>query len=72
MFHRDHVGRFVAALNFTPEDGKKIKERAEAAIAEFSSSEEGHFSGDKLEQVLGSPELVRAFDDMWEKLQLSH
>lgn len=72
MFHRDHVARFVAALNFTPDEGNKIKDRAEAAIAEFSSSEDGHFSGGKLEEVLGNSDLVRTFDEMWEKQQLSH
>jgi len=66
-FHRDHVARFIAALNFTPEAGKQIMERAEVAIAEYSSSEEGNFSGGKLGEVLGDPELVSTFDEMWEK-----
>ena len=69
MFHKDHVARFVAALNFTPDEGAKIKQRAEDAAAKFSSVEEGHFSGGSLEEVLGSPELAATFSDMWEKQQ---
>ncbi len=67
MFHRDLIARFVAALNFTPEEGAKIKKRAEEAVAEFSSPEEGHFSGGSLEEVLGSKKLADTFSDMWEK-----
>ncbi|MBI4088596.1 hypothetical protein HY415_00700 [Candidatus Kaiserbacteria bacterium] len=70
MFHRNHVAQFVAALNFTSQEGEDIKKRAEAVIAVFSSSAEGHFSGGKLEEVLGSPELVRTFGEMWEKHQI--
>ena len=67
MFHRDHIARFVAALNFTPDEGEKIEKRADEAATEFSSREEGHFSGGSLEQVLGSKELADTFSDMWEK-----
>ena len=67
MFHRDHVARFVAAFNFTPEEGEKIKKRAEDAAAEFSSREKGNFSGGSLEEVLGSKELADTFKYMWEK-----
>lgn len=66
-FHRKRVERFVAALNFTPEEGAEIKKRAETAIAEFSNSEDGNFSGGKLEEVLGNKERVEAFDELWEK-----
>lgn len=72
MFHRNHVARFIAALDLTPDERAGIEERAETAIAEFTSHEEGHFSGARLEEVLGNPELTHSFNDMWERQQLSH
>lgn len=66
MFHKDHIARFVAALNFTPDEGAQIKKRAEDAAARFSSVEEGNFSGGALEEVLGSKDLADTFSNMWE------
>ena len=70
MYHRDHISRFVATQKLTPEQIKKIGDRANTAIAEFSNDQEGVFAGSKIEDVLGSNDLVRTFKTMWEKGKL--
>jgi hypothetical protein len=67
MYDRHHVARFVAALNFTGTDGEQIKQRAEDIIKEHGDPKEGVFPGRHLERVLGSPELLKTFNDMWER-----
>jgi hypothetical protein len=67
MYHKDHIARFVTKLDLPYEEIGEIKERVEKAAKEFSSIEEGYFSGGSLEEVLGKNELVETFREMWEK-----
>jgi|GEM_PF-2866488 hypothetical protein len=69
MFHRDHVTRFLTALDLKPEDAAAIESRTEAAIAQFGDNE-GHFSGGRIAEVLGNAELAEKFNEMWESGKL--
>ena len=66
-FHRDHVSRFLVAAKVPAHEGERIKQRAEAAIAEFGHDNKSLFSGGKLDEVIGDPELVGKFNEMWER-----
>ncbi len=69
-FHKDHVVRFLAAAGLKTEEDTAILQRADAAIETYSDKDTGMFSGGKLDEVIGNPELVTKFTGMWESGEL--
>lgn len=69
-YNRRHVVNFLALAELPEEDRKVILKRADAAAEEFSSRQEGNFSGGSLGDVLGNPDLENQFHDLWEKQKL--
>jgi hypothetical protein len=69
-FHKNHVVRFLAAAGLGPNQDKAVLERVDDAIEAFSNKDKGMFSAGKLDEVIGNPELVTKFNDMWEAGQL--
>ncbi len=69
-YHKDHIVRFLAVAGLKPEEETAVLQRADAAIVTFSDKDTGRFSGGKLDEVLGNPELVTKFNSMYEAGQL--
>jgi hypothetical protein len=69
-YHRDHVKRFLDRVDLASGKSKAIEDRVESAILHSGDKKHGIFSGGKLPEVLGDPDLELKFYDMWEKGEL--
>lgn len=69
-YNRDHVVRFLDASATSAEQDERILARANAAIDDPADELSGKFSASKLDEVLGDPELIVKFNEMWNTGQL--